>query len=48
MITQQTKRCHDRGHPGWFQIIPFYSLWLLFADSKPGFNQYGPNPKGIQ
>ncbi|MEY4445823.1 MAG: hypothetical protein RL444_936 [Verrucomicrobiota bacterium] len=41
-----TKRCHDRGNPGIYMIIPFYGLWMAFADSDPGDNQYGPNPKG--
>lgn len=47
MLAQSAKRCHDRGNSGWFQFIPFYFFWLLFADSEPGENQYGPNPKGI-
>ena len=47
MLAQGAKRCHDRGNSGWFQLIPFYGLWMLFADSEPGINQYGPNPKGI-
>ncbi|MBK1897776.1 DUF805 domain-containing protein [Chryseobacterium paridis] len=47
MIAQGAKRCHDRGNSGWYQIIPFYSLWMLFADSDPGPNEYGPNPKGV-
>lgn len=46
MLAQGAKRCHDRGNSGWFQIIPFYSLWMLFADSDHGPNEYGPNPKG--
>lgn len=45
IIAQRTKRCHDLGTSGWFQIIPFYSLWMLFADSDHGPNEYGPNPK---
>lgn len=45
-LAQGCKRCHDRGNSGVFQIIPFYGLWMLFADSEPGANQYGPNPKG--
>ena len=47
MLAQGCKRCHDRGNSGWFQLIPFYGLWMLFADSEPGRNLYGPNPKGI-
>jgi len=42
---QGCKRCHDRGNSGIFQIIPFYFLWMIFADGEPGANQYGPNPK---
>jgi len=44
-LAYNTKRCHDRGNPGIFMIIPFYGLWMAFADSDPGANQYGQNPK---
>lgn len=47
MLAQGCKRCHDRGNSGWYQIIPFYGFWMLFADSIGGVNEYGPNPKGI-
>ena len=47
IIAQSTKRCHDRNNSGWFQLIPFYGFWLLFADGDIGFNHYGQNPKGI-
>ena len=43
---QGAKRCHDRGNSGWFQIIPFYGFWMLFADGDEGENDYGDNPKG--
>lgn len=46
-FAQGAKRCHDRDNSGFFQLIPFYGLWMLFADGFPGQNQYGPNPKGI-
>jgi len=39
------RRMHDVGKAGWFGLIPFYNLYLAFCDSKPGTNQYGPNPK---
>jgi uncharacterized membrane protein YhaH (DUF805 family) len=44
-LAYHCKRCHDRGNPGYFMIVPFYGLWLAFADSAPGANEYGPNPK---
>ncbi|WP_304343695.1 DUF805 domain-containing protein [Chryseobacterium koreense] len=47
LLAQGAKRCHDRGNSGWFQLIPFYSLWMLFGDSEVGENEFGPNPKGI-
>ena len=42
---QGAKRCHDMGQSGWFQIIPFYVLWMIFANSESGINKYGLNPK---
>lgn len=47
MLAQGAKRCHDRGNSGWYQLIPFYGLWMMFADSDFGDNEYGPNPKGL-
>ena len=46
-LAQGAKRCHDIGDSGWYQLIPFYGLWMLFADSNKGKNKYGKNPKGI-
>lgn len=44
-LAQGAKRCHDRGNSGWYQIIPFYILWMLFAESDSGENGYGSSPK---
>lgn len=46
IIAQNAKRCHDRGNSGWFQLIPLYGIWLLFAEGEAGSNRFGRNPKG--
>ena len=46
ILVQGAKRCHDRGNSGWYQLIPFYGLWMLFAEGDLGINEYGHNPKG--
>jgi uncharacterized membrane protein YhaH (DUF805 family) len=46
LLAQGAKRCHDVGHSGWWQIIPFYIFWMLFQDGNPGPNEYGDDPKG--
>jgi len=46
LIAQSAKRCHDRGNPGWWMIIPFYGWVLFFGESDYGPNEYGDNPKG--
>lgn len=45
LIALGAKRCHDRGNSGWFQFIPFYGFWMLFAKGESGSNEYGADPK---
>ncbi|MFM7681274.1 MAG: DUF805 domain-containing protein, partial [Bacteroidota bacterium] len=42
-LAQGAKRCHDRGNSGWYQLIPFYYLWMLFGEGDQQANSYG-NP----
>jgi len=42
---QGAKRCHDRNASGWYQIIPFYAFWMVFAEGDANTNAYGTNPK---
>ena len=46
IISQGAKRCHDLGNSGWFMLIPFYGLIMLFGSGDYGPNEYGDNPKG--
>jgi Protein of unknown function (DUF805) len=46
-IAQSTKRCHDINSSGWYQLIPFYTIVLLFQKGKIYTNKYGVSPKII-
>lgn len=36
------KRCHDIGLRGWWQLIPGFFVYLLFARGMKNNNRYGP------
>jgi uncharacterized membrane protein YhaH (DUF805 family) len=45
LLSQGAKRCHDIGISGWWQIIPFYIITLIFYRGDGFKNQYGQSPK---
>lgn len=40
LIVQGAKRCHDRGNSGFYQLIPFYTLFMLFGKGDNSSNKY--------
>lgn len=45
IIAQGAKRCHDRDNSGWYQLIPYYGFWMMFAEGDTNTNRYGESPK---
>ena len=35
LLAVQIRRSHDTGKSGWWILIPFYSIYLIFAKSVP-------------
>lgn len=35
LIALQIRRSHDVGKSGWWILVPFYSLYLMFKNSVP-------------
>ena len=40
---QSARRCHDLNKSGWFQFVPLFHLWLLFAKGDANENRYDIN-----
>ncbi|TGV01937.1 DUF805 domain-containing protein [Flavivirga rizhaonensis] len=45
LLAQGSKRCHDLGNSGFYQLIPFYIFIMFFYDGQNNENKYGLNPK---
>lgn len=48
------RRLHDTGRSGWWVLLnvvpligPVVLLVFVVTDSEPGYNRYGPSPKGL-
>ena len=39
------RRMHDSDHSGWFILVPFYNLYLLFIAGTRGTNRFGDDPR---
>ena len=35
LISVEIRRSHDVGKSGWWILLPFYSIYLMFKDSVP-------------
>lgn len=52
-IAVSTRRLHDIGKSGWWQLLELTIIGIIpliiwyCRDSQPGENLYGPNPKGF-
>ena len=46
-IALAARRMHDSDKSGWFQLIPFYSLYLAIIKGTTGPNRFGPDPVGV-
>jgi uncharacterized membrane protein YhaH (DUF805 family) len=45
LYAQGAKRCHDMGYNGWWQIVPFFFLVMIFGKQEPQINKYGAPAK---
>ncbi|MDR0754092.1 MAG: DUF805 domain-containing protein [Prevotellaceae bacterium] len=44
LVAKSVQRCHDLGVNGFYQLIPFFFLFMLFIKGQNCPNKYGKNP----
>lgn len=44
-LAVMVRRAHDVGKSGWYMLIPFYNIYLLFIEGDSAENKYGPDSK---
>ncbi len=42
ILNKGAKRCHDFNRSGWWQLIPFYFIYMIFRKGDLHENNYGP------
>lgn len=46
-LATNTRRCHDLGHNGLWQLIPFYGIWMGFVAGQSEDNEYNIEPDAV-
>ena len=46
-VAVEIRRNHDANRSGWFILLPFYNIYLLFVPTHPEENDWGPVPASI-
>jgi uncharacterized membrane protein YhaH (DUF805 family) len=44
-FAQGAKRCHDMGLSGWWQLIPFFNIFMMI-NKQVAVNAYNQDPDG--
>ena len=47
LIAIEIRRNHDANRSGWWILMPFYNIYLLFVPTHPEENDWGPVPASI-
>jgi len=47
MLAIGIRRNHDANRSGWFVLLPFYNIYLLFVSTYSEENDWGPVPTSI-